>query len=417
MARLAYEIMPRPIRIWGIMAPIAFYMLHWGNYYVISTDVVPQNIGIFLLIAAFLLLNRPMSGLAGTGFIILFGWIHMATCTMFVLAVGTAKIADEGVCLVRALISKRKYATEWHIFEKISFIPAFLVIIMYGLYAGKLLPYRPLSSIGYADEYAKKFPLLEQPYMDSPQQALIWLAIVGLALLPLWVYCDPKRKRLLLVIGFGFVLPWTFLQTPLVAYHAFFASWQSFRYFLVMYPSIIILATIPFAAAGYGISRIASKNLTAGITSVLLILMLPVTLKISAHQQELVALDMITGRDGGAYAATQIEKINELTVINDAFPSNGVLIFGKRFFTPYSQWAFSPRPLFTVASRCTEAACPAYDMFAQEKKRIWDIPSPGLGLFDKNDPYAAEARKVFEKIFSLWKETDEYVIYHTPRTQ
>ena len=411
MTRLAYETLP--IRTIGIFSPIAFYLLHWGNYYAISTDVVPQNIGIFFLIAGFILLNKKMSGVMGIGFIALFYAIHTATCTMFILAVGTAKIAHEGIRAIAMRIQKNPYISEWHIFEKISFIPTFIVIILYGLYAAQILDYRPLETIGYMYEYEKKLTIWDQPYMDTAQNTVIWLAITGFALIPIIAYFDTRRRRLFLAIGFGFLLPWLFLKTPLVAYHAFLASWQSFRYYLVMYPSISILCIIPLAFAVFLIARFISKNLAAGIIALIIILNIPAMLKNIALQQELVALDMITGRDGGLYMQSQINQIKEFSAINATFPEGAVISVGATP-NPYAVWVVAPRPWFIAQPGCTARSCTSYDMFAHNEKPLWDVQPKGLGLIEKGIVGEAETRALFETFFSTWNETEKHIIYHNP---
>lgn len=413
MARLAYEALP--VRAWGIFAPLAFYLLHWSNYYMISTDVVPQNTGIFMLIMGFILLTKQMRGLTGAAFIALFYVTHLATCAMFVLAVGTAKIAYEGILLIRTKIRGAQYRPEWHAIEKICLAPAFVVTLFYGLYGARVIPYRPLESIGYAYEYAKKLTLFDQPYMDTAQMALIWLALAGLALVPFIAYFDHTRRRLLLALGFGLILPWTFLTTPLVAYHAFFASWQSFRYYLVMYPSIGILAIVPPAALSAVIAKKISKNLAAGIAVIAIVMNIPILLKITALQQELVALDMITGRDGGVENEIKARAIREFQAMEKNLPAGAIVSVGKGVVTPYAQWALAPRPWFAAGNGCTERLCMTYDMFAHREESIWSIPSLGAGLIEKGTPEEGEARAVFEKLFSKQEESEKYAIYSHPR--
>lgn len=411
MARLAYEALPPASRAWGILAPLSFYLLHWSNYYAISTDVVPQNIGIFLFITGLVLLGRDIGGTAGIAYMTLFSFTHLATATMFVLAVGTAKIAVEGITVVAMRIRQRPYRIRWHAFEKIAVLPAAAAIVLYGLYGGRMLDYRPIETIGYADEYAKKLTLWDQPYMDTPQITVLRLAIAGLALAPLAAYTDPRRRRLIAALGAGFALPWIFLKTPLVAYHAFFASWQSFRYYLIMYPAISVLGLLPAALGTAYVRRFVSNNLAVGITACSLMLLMPVMLSSAAQQQELVALDMITGRDGGTAATTQKKTIAELTAINGSFPDGAVISAGKDVLTPYSQWVFSPRPWFIVFGACTERSCPAYDSFAHQEKEAWEIPSPGLGIIQKGTPHETDIRKIFEKLFGSMRETEAYFIY------
>ncbi len=413
MARLAYEAVP--VRTLGILAPIAFYMLHWSNYYMISTDIVPQNIGIFLLIAGFILLGRNISGAGGIAFMVLFYFTHLATFTMFVLSVGTAKVLYEGTRVIVARISGKAYETHWHIFEKIAFLPTCIVIVLYGLYAGGVLDYYPMELISYADEYAKNLTIWDQPYIDKPQQKIIWLAIAGMALIPLMACFDKERRRLLLALAFGFALPWLFLITPFIAYHAFYASWQSFRYFLVMYPSVSVLALLPIAAAILAIRRSGAENLARGSAIFAIMLMLPIMLKVAKGQQELVALDMITGRDGGVYAAAQKQAIEKIKSVNDAFPEGAVISFGNPILVPYAQWIFSPRPWFSVTGECSAKTCETFDMFAHEQKDIEDIPSPGIGIITKKTPGEFSARNAFEKIFKSWNETDSYIVYRFPR--
>lgn len=414
LARLAYEALP--MRIWGIMAPLAFYMLHWSNYYMISTDVVPQNIGIFLLIAGLIFLGKNIGGVAGIAFLTLFYLIHAATCAIFVLAVGTSAIAHKGVSLIKAKIYGEKYDPDWHIFEKICFAPTCVVIIFYGLYAAGLIAQYPIENIGYAYEYVKELTLATQPYIDTPQITLIRLALAGLAIVPLVAYFDKKRRRILLAIGWGFILPWVFLKTPFIAYHAFFASWQSFRYYLVMYPSISILALLPLSIAAFLLGSRFSKNLGIGITAIAIMLNIPILMRLVAMQQEVVTLDMITGRDGGKNAEKQIIEIKEFESIINSHPDGAVISFGSRAMTPYNQWVVAPRPWFvaTAEAGCSERSCVAYDMFRHRARAIWDIPTPAVGIIEKGVAGEDEAHKAFKTIFSESRETDIYAIYGNP---
>ena len=299
--------------------------------------------------------------------------------------------------------------------EKIAFVPTCIVIVLYGLYAGGVLEQYPTELIGYADEYARNLTLWDQPYIDKPQETLIWLAIAGMGMVPFIAYFDRKRRRLLLALACGFALPWIFLKTPFIAYHAFYASWQSFRYFLVMYPSMSALALVPPALAILAIRRSGAENLARGSVIFAVILMLPIMLKIAGGQQELVILDMITGRDGGASFAKQRGLIATFKNINDTAPEGATVSFGSHILTPYAQWIFSPRPWFAVIGECGTKSCTTFDMFAHERKEIEDIPSPGLGILKKGIVGEMPARNAFEKIFESWNETDSYVFYRFPR--
>lgn len=415
LSRLAYAALPFPSM--GILAPSAMYMLHWVNYYMISTDIVPQNTALFFLIAGCILLHERIRVAEGIAFILLFYCIHLPTLALFILIVGTAKIAVEGIRIVVSNIRKREWTADWHIFESIAFAPTCVVIFFYGLYAGGILHPYPSGLISYFEEYAKNLTLQSQPYTGAPQQIILWLAILGTALVPVYAYCSPKKRRLLVALGFAFLLPWGFLVTPLIAYHAFYASWQSFRYYLIMYPAIGVLAFLPPAAMLVLIERFISKNLAAAAAIALIIIYAPLMMKLTAEQQGKVILDMIIGRDGGISFSEQKKSIREFLSINETTPPGSLVSVGPALMTPYMQWVFAPRAFFASSADCSERACMVYDAFAHTTTEVWNVPHPILGLIQKGIPAEAGARAVFEKLFSEWQETETYFIYRNALPQ
>ena len=415
MARLAYAALP--YRIMGIFAPITIYALHWSNYYMISTNVVPQNTALFLLIAGFVLLDECISATEAAAFIILFYFIHLPTLAMFILIVGTAKITTEGIRIVGRRMRGRKWKADWHIFESIALVPACGAIILYGLYGSGLLHPYASGLISYFSEYEKKLNLVSQPYADAPQRILLWLAILGAALIPVWAYFDKKKRRLLVALAFGFALPWGFLVTPLVAYHAFYASWQSFRYYLIMYPSIGILAILPPSATIFLIGRYISKNLAAVTTVMLVIIYSPLLMKVVAQQQSAVILDMIIGRDGGMSFSKQMLSIQEFFLINKTAPPGSVISAGPAMVNPYMQWIYAPRKSFATFPHCSRRECMVYDTFVHTQREIWNVPNPSFGLIQKEIPGEVNIHSVFEKLFSERQEFETYFLYRGARTQ
>lgn len=415
LIRLAY--LTLPVRILGLLAPLAMYMFHWGNYYLISTGVVPQNTAIFFLIAGFILLHDRINTPLGIAFLIVFYLVHMPTLAIFILIVGTAKIATESARIVMRGIRNRQWTTNWHFFESIAFVPTFVVIIFYGLYGSGILHPYPSGLISYFDEYAKQLTLRDQPYAEKPQITLIWLAVISGALVPIYAYFDRNRRRLLIALGFGFFVPWAFLITPLVAYHAFYASWQSFRYYLVMYPSMSVLVLLAPAATLALIGRYISKRLAAATAIVLVIIAMPVMMKFTVEQQSKVILDMIVGRDHGIAFAKQMQYIKELVSLNAAIPEGPIVTVGPALVDPYLKWAFAPRPLYTTAFACSEQACLVYDIFAHKVTALSDIPHLGLGFVQKKIVGESDANAVFKKLFSERLETESYSVYYAPRKQ
>lgn len=412
VARLAAAVLP--LKAWGLLAPLLMYALHWLNYYMISTDVVPQNIGIFLLIMGFLLLESEVSATAGVAFIAIFYFVHVATCAIFILSVGVGKILTEGMRIFPALWRKKRYQGSWHIFETISFVPTIAVIATYGLYGSGVLKYYPAHLIAYFDEYAKNLTIWDQPYMGTAQNAIIWLALCGLALIPFVAARDLKRRRIMIAAGCGFLLPLVFLRTPIIAYHAFYASWQSFRYFPVMYPSMAVLALVPLATIAAMIAKKTSRGLAHAITAACLIFSIPIGLTLAHAEQKLIILDMITGRDEGALAEALTARLKKLLSISAEFPKGAVLTAGMEMH-PYPQWAFAPRPWLIATGPCSAHDCPTYDAFTHAESQIWDAPKIGLGIIRKGMPGEAGARAGFESIFFSRHDDGEYEIYADTR--
>jgi hypothetical protein len=399
ITELAYICLSR--KMLGLIAMPMLFSLHWLNYYLISGDIAPQGMGIFLFIVGFIILyEKTELGMIWL-FLALFYAIHLGTLAIFGLIVGIAVIIREGIVIVRG---EKNRDAPWHVFEKLFLLPAAIVVILYALYAAQILQYFDRSLIAYDSEYSKNLTLFSQPYLGREQEVILWTGIIGLFLAAF------KRKRL--AITTGFALPWIFLITPLVAYHAFYASWQSFRYYLFLYPSAVILGLLLVEWCADGIAWISSFRISKGFVFILVIGLLPIFVIAASNQEKLVFLDMIQGRDEGARAIEQRKKADELLAIAKYLPEtsrNPIMISPKDSLTTVMQWTFAPRETIVTQGPCTEMSCPAYSTL---RPQLGDFLSfdPRMIVIAKEGGGDEIGRRILTG-FDMRGESDSFLIY------
>ncbi len=367
ISRLARTVLS--LKVLALIAAPALFSLHWFNYFLISTALVPQNAALFLMIAAFIIMeekDQPLMVMLAT--LAALYAIHLGTLVVFLLAIGTGAIISFGIAIVARSVGMKIEPHAWHIYERISFAPAFAVIVLYALYALNILSYFNPRLINYYSEYEKSLTLTSQPYMGRMQDIIMWMGAIGtLASLAL-------RKNIRLAMGF--VVPYVFLITPLIAYHAFYASWQSFRYYLFLYPSAVVLGLWLADRGILAIGRVAGRGARVSGAFLCAIVIIPALSASAFDQQQTIFLDMVTGRDEGVRSGLIAGKIRELLVFsaeNRSKSGSVVMLDPDRNLSTYAAWAFAPRRVFYAKAKCSKLACSVQDMITGETRDLFDM--------------------------------------------
>ena len=417
IARLTYAILP--FKSLSLLSPLFLYGLHWFNYYLLSTGVVPQNTGFFLFIAGLLLLQERVETLPSWLYLIVFYFIHLPTLAIFVFTIGFSKIFEEGVKFFIKNLGGSKYLKtkgDWFIFEKLFLLPALVVLVFYFLYYFNFLEYYNPHLISYYEEYTKDLNLWDQPYLEQQQNLIILLAIIGAGLLIItsaFKFHNELPSSFPLV--FSLVTPWLFLRTPLIAYHAFYASWQSFRYLIILYPAIAILSLLPITLIIWLVKNFLSPTIGKISLFLVLITTMPTFLNHAWKQQGNVFLDMIQGRDGGIYNKQKKERIKYLVTLSNKLGSGQkpiLLISTPLDAANYVTWAFAPRPILQLwESECSQKSCSVGDsagFFGYDLNNI----NPVLAIAKKGDKQLIGMEKILKEKFASREEVDEHVFYY-----
>ncbi len=405
IGRLALIILP--VRSLAILAPVAVFSLHWFNYYLLSTAVVPQNLGLFLFMAGFIFLNEKTTPAFTALYLIIFYLVHLATLTMFVLIVGSSKIFKEAI----ALITRKKES--WHNFEKVSFLPAVIVAILYVLYLFNFLEFYNPNLISYYEDYSKNWNLWSQPYIGFKQNMIIWSGIVGSFLAVLGSVFYKKLSPAALPLAFALLMPWLYLTSSIIAYHAFYASWQPFRYFLIMYPAIAILALFSISAVFLLIKKFISEELGIAIIFIVMIILTPVFLTEAHRQQSFIFLDMIKGRDEGVINLEKRKNLENLLAFNKSLPKNRdnpVLNFSAPFDLPYLQWIFSPRTVLLNYKECSRRSCVLQEPLLPKSYDFFNLQSELAIVGEIAEGSLVEKEVLYDK-FSVRKELGSFAVY------
>lgn len=398
ISRLAFSYLTPPAL--GILAPLILFSMHWFNYYLISTGVVPQNTALFLLIAGFLIKKEKIGRWLAWVFLFLFYIIHLPTFTMFILIVGCGKVLEEGYKFFFKF--KRE---SWHLFDKLFFIPAIIVIILYLIYLFGLIPYYDPQNLGYHEDYAKNYNLWTQPYTENYHDNIIWLALAGMAIM---LIINLSGDVLLV---FGLLIPWAFLRTPLAAYHAFYASWQAFRYYLILYPSLSILAIYPLSVAYKIIEKLFSLKLGKTFVFIIIIFLMPFIGNHVWRQQGYVFLDMITGRDGGIRHLNIRNAISDLFVIKKLIKkdisSPLVLVpLSPMLAHNYAHFAFAPRQvIYLEEDVCNELSCKL-----SNNLNLFEMENISA-LYNKKKPNKSIDLEAMKRKFKHYDEVGDYILF------
>ncbi len=376
--------------------------MHWFNYYLISTGVVPQNTGLLLLIIGFLIVKEKIKGWLSYILLFLFYIIHFPTFLMFIIIIGSAKVLEEGYkFFFNKIIINRFKSSGWHLFEKLFFIPAIAIIFLYLIYLLNLIPYYNSENIGYYEDYIKNYTLWSQPYTDDYHNIIINSAIIG-ALLLFFINGD-------VIIAFGLLLPLAFLTTPLVAYHAFYASWQAFRYYLILYPSLTILAIYPLSIIYKITEKLLSPNMGRVFIFLVILFLVPFIGNHIWRQQGYVFLDMITGRDGGAYNVNKKNEISKLFMIKDSIKEKNldpIVMFSPVLDFNYISFVFAPRKVLILEEDvCNELSCAlSNNLNFFEMKNI-------LALYNKKNPNKSIDLEAIKRKLKHYDEFGDYILF------
>lgn len=384
----------------ALLAAPMLFSLHWFNYYLISTALVPQNIGLFIMVSCFVIMaeHAPLA-IAWTALAMLYV-MHLGTLAIFLISVGTGAIWNAGIAQCTRWIGRTSERPAWNLYERIAFLPAFAVIILYAAYALNLLSYFNPRRIAYYAEYMKSLSLTSQPYMGKIQEIVMWAGALGAGI------GVALRKNIPLAATF--VVAYAFLMTPLIAYHAFYASWQSFRYYLFLYPSIVILALWLADRCIALIGRMAGREAKASAAFISIIVMFPAFSGAAFDQQNMVFLDMIVGRDDGVRNKELTERIEELVEFRRASAEGGgpiVMLDRDRSIPTYASWAFAPRRVFHSDARCTERACPVQDILTGETHDLFEIDAYAVIV----PKYAKDGDPGISTEFPLRRESASFI--------
>lgn len=401
IAEFAYVSLSR--KMLGLLAAPMLFSFHWIDYYIISGNVAPQSMAIFLFIAGFALWHERKELRTIWAFLALSYAIHLGTLVIFGLIVGITTIIRKGVAIT--LRKTENQGTPWHIFEQIFLLPTGIVAILYALYASRILGYFDSSLIAYDAQYNQNLTLFSQPYLGREQEIILWAAIAGMVITAAF-----KRKNL--PIAAGFATPWVLLITPLVAYHAFYASWQSFRYYLFLYPSAIILALLVIEWCADAIEWIASRRIGKGFVFIVVVGLLPIFASAAAGQERMVFMDMIQGRDGGAQATIRRNEMAELIAIARLLSPESVgpvVISPEHAATTIAQWAFAPRDTIVTDAICEETKCLSRTILMPKIKDLFSL-EPAAIIIAKEGENGTISEKILDD-FPIWKESDSFRIY------
>ncbi len=406
MVELAHAVLSR--KMLGLMAAPMLFSLHWVNYYVISGDLAPQGLAVFLFVTGFVfLLETPPSAVLWV-FLALFYAVHLGTLSVFALIIGITAVVTRGVFQLRtAFRGSGEKAERWHFFEKAFFLPTVVIIPLYALYASGALSYFNPSLIGYYPQYEEHLTIFSQPYLGREQMILLYGGMAGAAL------AFMRKKDIW--AGTAFVVPWTLLMTPLVAYHAFYASWQSFRYYLFLYPAAVLLTLIIAERGADAVARFASGRIAKSLVFVLVIGMLPIWILAAAQQGRMVFLDMIEGRDEGARSKAQYANMKELLSVTALLPKESlrpIAVSPANTLSTYVQWAAAPRETVVFRNPCTEIHCPAENTLLPDVTDFWKA-DPAMIFVAKNGKGFTIDRKIMEEFIPVG-ETADFFVYRKP---
>lgn len=397
------------LKIWpesplAILVPLIVLSFHWINYYLISTNVVPQNLALPLFVLGLIFLQEPLWW-RDLILLILLYLIHFPSFIMFLLLAGLVK-------LVVAFQERRLTIPD---LTTALALPA--VIFAFGRYLFiwlGIIPERdPVSIQQYVSNLSPDLSLWNQPYLEINQQIIIILAIVGLILIVSGFLFFRKKLWPPFIPAAGFALFWLFLDTPTLAYQSFYASWPNFRYLLFLYPGLAIAA--PFLPLAFISSLTALHKKIGQLTTIIIFLIItPVLLLDVSRAQSLVILDMLKGRENDIpLRIKERELLEELANIGKALTSSDLTPIATqiKISSTFADWAFAPRPALTFPEECLQYfECLSLD-------RLTGIVAPleaseaKFLVVQKNPEFNEEKEKKVLEAFPLRQEFNNFLLY------
>ena len=309
MANLSREVLRGSV--WFVLAPLVFLVFHWNNYYLISTGVVPQNLGMFFFIVGlgFLSNKRPNWIIIGI-FSVVFYLIHFASFLMFALVTS----------IFWVLKSLRPP------FGLIMAIMLIIYILIFGI------------------------DLWSENYRNTLGYLVMTSALLGLLLLLFKKDFIDQDSPFVNVLIAGFLVPSFFLSFSWIPHSVLPISWHVFRYLLFLYPIFVLTALYLFVKI-FVLLKTLNGKLFFKIEVFLVVFIAPFLIVEARAQQQLVILDMIIGRDGGQASNLKINIIQELMVARNIskFDNTKIFYIAPGLDHPYPAWVFAPNLVYNLS--------------------------------------------------------------------
>ncbi len=340
--QLARSILPIPSL--ALLAPPIIFIFYWINYYLLYAVIVPQNLGIFLFIAGLLLIKNSWKFVVP--FLFMFYLTNIGSFVMFIIAIGMISLIG--------LTEVGVKTNNFKIVSALTIPPTIIFLVRYFLFALGLISYFPPSTIDGYEEYIRPHNLFSQPYINSYSEIIIWLAVIGFIIVLTHGIISKKRLPAFM-LGIIFILFYLLLLAPLIPYHAIKATWQKFRYFLFLYPSLSILSLLPFAFLVKIIEKFISKTVGKVMVCFLITITLPTLLVYIMKQHESLFSDLYKDSNTAAKSITYRQILNELMLEKQKIIKNSkenTLMIVEGIPLPYLQAAFAPQQIFTINKDC-----------------------------------------------------------------
>lgn len=397
-AYAGYALLPVPAL--GILIPPIIFAFNWTNYYATYAGAIPQNIALYLFILGFAWIGKS-SNRKMTTLMFVLGLIHLPTLTMFLIIFGLYNL------------TQWSRLTEEKDVIGIMTIPISMVIMArYGLYALGWLPFRDPLHIAYYAKYMKPLYILRQAYTGPVQKTLIYAGIVSASLIAGYAMAKKGRERLIAVV-IGTLALALFAKTSWLAYHAFYASWQPFRFLIFFYPLIAIVVVGGAGVLALTAKRFLPKQVAAGVTVLALMAFTPTLMAEMAHQEANVVRDMITGSDEGATKRRMTTTLEELQAIRheaEALEWPVIFLSGENT-RPYAEWALGADPLYMNRGTCDNyETCDLMDPISMKISTLKSV-TPAILIIEKEE--MKEPTPNITLHFEEKEGTSRFRVYHS----
>ncbi len=411
-----------PVPQLAILTPLIVFSFYWSNYYQLSAAVVPQNVGIFLYIFGFLLIHYHRTWFKENliiwpiiiSFIALFYYIHFASLVIFLIAIGVASIIE-----IIILYIKKYWADTSLLYEKfflnikkilnsitaIAFPLAIIAIIRYLLYFFKLLPNRDIRSIAYLNDYLRPLGLWDQPYVNSYGISVIWFSILGFLIALITVIISKRISAALLSLIISFTLIFIYLKTPWVTYHAIYASWQQFRYFIFLYPAIAVFCLLPLSVLIKQVKEKLSIRMGQIVIFLTIIFLVPNLFIKVLEQQSYVFTEMINKT--AEVDIIKKEKIKELLLASKK--NDRDILFLGNIDAVYLGWIFEPRKVFLPEECYNYRYCLIANATDGQRKYLEET-DVHLLIIEKNKDKTKAEINILKK-FKKWQDAEHFSFY------